>query len=198
MPVSMNPDRSPFERAVNATGNASGQDKRPLGRRPDSEGDWAPEFISAIMVGATIARAAKQAGVHFTIPYKRRVTDEAFRKAWQEAADIGTEFLEQEAARRAYHGTLRPVFNKGIRCGYVREYSDILMMFMLKARRPEKYREGVEEGARGSIALSVTVVNVGNGEPQVTVDSNDKQDHKLEVVLDNAVEGGQYADVIEN
>ena len=39
---------------------------------------------------------------------------------------------------------------KGKPGGYVREYSDVLLMFRLKALRPEKYREPVE--VRGSLA----------------------------------------------
>ncbi len=43
-----------------------------------------------------------------------RRDNEGFRKQWNEAAEIGTELLEQEAQRRAFHGTLKPVFYKGV------------------------------------------------------------------------------------
>lgn len=112
------------------------------------------------MEGASIRKAASTAGVHVTTAFDRRKTDDEFRRAWQEAADIGTELLEQEAARRAYHGTLKPVFHKGERCGYIREYSDTLMIFLLKARRPDKYRDGAEEGQRGNFVLNVNVLQV--------------------------------------
>ena len=38
-------------------------------------------------------------------------------------------------------GVDEPVFYQGAQCGAVRKYSDTLLIFMLKARRPEKYRE---------------------------------------------------------
>jgi len=96
-----------------------------------------------------------------------------FKVAWQDAAVIGTEFLEHEAARRAYHGTLKPQFYKGVECGYVREYSDLLMIFLLKARKPEMYREGVEDSmARGSLTLNVNIVNVGDAPPVVIPQNN--------------------------
>lgn len=76
--------------------------------------------------------------------------DEQLKKDWAEAADQGTELLEQEAYRRAYHGTLEPVFFKGELCGHVRRYSDNLMMFLLKARKPELYRDMQEQGKAGS------------------------------------------------
>ena len=36
------------------------------------------------------------------------------------------------------------MFYKGAVCGHVRRYSDTLLMFLLKAHRPEKYRERYE------------------------------------------------------
>lgn len=124
-------------------------------------GDWAPRFIGALMEGMSITNAAHEAGVHITMPYKRRQHDEEFRRSWEEAAVIGTELLEQEAQRRAFHGTIKPVFQKGECVGHVREYSDALMMMLLKARRPEKYREGMDARQQsGEFNLTVNVVNV--------------------------------------
>jgi len=75
------------------------------------------------------------------MPYQRRRTDAAFATAWDEATNLGTKFLEWEAIRRAYHGTLRPVFYKGKQCGSICDYSDQLLMFLLRARNPKMYRE---------------------------------------------------------
>ena len=62
-----------------------------------------------------------------------------------EVAEVeATETMEQEAYRRAVQGTVRPVFHQGAQCGSVQEYSDTLLIFMLKARAPEKYRERVQ------------------------------------------------------
>lgn len=45
--------------------------------------------------------------------------------------------------RRAWKGTRKPVFHKGVVVGHIREYSDTLGMFLVKAKRPEyaDYRE---------------------------------------------------------
>lgn len=161
---------SPFQPAAANNSNAVSNviTKRPTGRRPDSAGDWAPMFIGALMEGSSVVDASEIAGVSTATPYRRRVDDKEFSRAWQEAANIGTEFLEQEAARRAYHGTIKPVFHKGEICGHVREYSDTLMIFLLKARKPQVYREGIEEGSRGSFVLNVNVVQVTDKpEPEV-------------------------------
>ncbi len=72
---------------------------------------------------------------------------EAFELAKLQAADV----LEDEAHRRAVEGVEEPVgWYKGEPGGYVRRYSDVLLMFQLKALRPEKYRERVE--MRGTLA----------------------------------------------
>ena len=151
--------RSPFERTI----VESLPDHSKVGS--NAEKGWIEPFLGAIMQGSSVTDAVNLVNVHITLPYKTRKTDEAFRTAWQEAAEVGTEFLEQEAARRAYHGTLKPVFHKGEQCGLVREYSDTLMIFLLKARRPDKYREGVEDQARGNITINVNVVAV-DGRPE--------------------------------
>ncbi len=119
-------------------------------------GEWEDAFLSAVMQGMSVTDATRAVGVHITTPYNRRRSDEKFREAWQNAAEIGTEFMEQEAARRAYHGTLKPVFHKGIECGHVREYSDTLMIFLLKARKPHIYRDMQEQG-KGGGTVSVSV-----------------------------------------
>ena len=41
--------------------------------------------------------------------------------------------LELEARRRAFEGFDKPVFHAGEQCGLIRQYSDVLLMFLLKA-----------------------------------------------------------------
>lgn len=147
---------------------------KPKGRPPAIIEDWAPKFIGALMEGATITDASKAAGVHITMPYKRRVEDIEFRKAWNDACEIGTELLEQEAIRRAYHGIEKSIYYKGVEVGTTREYSDPLMQFILKGRKPHVYREGIEEGsaARGLILNVQIVQHVEQEKPnKVVIDS---------------------------
>jgi hypothetical protein len=73
---------------------------------------------------------------------------------------FGTAALEGEAVRRAYHGVEEPVFCKGVQCGVVRKYRDKLLMFLLKARNPAKYREGSgADRARSQVTLNVNIVD---------------------------------------
>ena len=49
--------------------------------------------------------------------------------------------MERECDRRAVEGNLRPIYYKGQRVGAVREYSDNLLMFRMKALASNKYRD---------------------------------------------------------
>jgi hypothetical protein len=159
----------------------------------NAELDWIPAFLSALMEGASITRAARQANVHTTTVHQRRREDESFRAAWKEAADIGTELMEQEAARRAFHGTLRPVYQKGVRVGSVREYSDTLMIFLLKARSPAKYREGIgADGKTGSFVLNIQVVQVDSA--AVSVPQGDEREAVLQLETVTSGNGDQQND----
>ena len=153
MPLALGETQSPFaERlAPHSKQGSNGKDK---------EG-WEELFLTAIMLGMSVTDATSAAGVHITLPYKIRKTNPAFKAAWTEAAETGTDLMIQEAQRRAYHGVLEPVFYKGIECAQVRRYSDPLLMFLIKQRDPT-YRDGVEDtGVRGQLTLSVNIVNVG-------------------------------------
>ncbi len=114
------------------------------GRPPAETPDWAGDFLEAIRDGLHVKDATEIAGISRTHPYKRRNEDEDFAKAWAEASELGTEALESEAGRRAYHGTLKPVYYKGNEVGQIREYSDTLLMFLLRALNPNKYRDNAK------------------------------------------------------
>jgi hypothetical protein len=129
------------------------------GRRPKKVADWAPAFLGALFEGLHVRDACTMATVDHSTAYQRRKTDVAFAAAWKEAWDLGTEALEHEAFRRAYHGTLKPVFHKGEQCGTIREYSDQLLKFLLRARKPAVYREKFQHEHSGpSGAPLITIV----------------------------------------
>ena len=76
--------------------------------------------------------------------YHYRQTDEEFGAAWDEALEEGTDRLEDEARRRAVEGCEENVYYQGKIIDTKRNYSDTLLIFLLKGRRPEKYRERFE------------------------------------------------------
>jgi AcrR family transcriptional regulator len=102
-------------------------------------------FLERLRGGASIAQAAKIAGIPRRTVYEWRDQSEDFRKAWDEAIEEGTDLLEDAARQRAVEGVQEPVFYKGEVVGYVTKHSDTLLIFLLKARR-KIYREGSGDG----------------------------------------------------
>jgi hypothetical protein len=88
----------------------------------DSE-DWGPKFLATLSEGWPVGTAARIAGIYRSTAYRRRKADPEFAKAWDDAFETGTDFLEEQALRRAM------------------EHSDHMMITMLRARRPETYGE---------------------------------------------------------
>lgn len=122
------------------------------------------KFLDAFRESGILATAARTAmiGVASARTYAEHHPDfaAAMKEAEEEAADV----LEAEAHRRAYEGTERPVFQGGKLVGHVREYSDQLLMFLLRARRPERFRtEGRGIGVKTSDGTQVIVFETGAG-----------------------------------
>jgi hypothetical protein len=99
------------------------------------------QFLQALAVRGNVGEACKAAGVGRSTVYEWRETDQEFAAAWQEAVDDAIDRLEAEAWRRAFDGADRPVLYKGEITETFKEYSDRLMECLLRANRPEKYRE---------------------------------------------------------
>jgi len=67
-----------------------------------------------------------------------------FVLAMRQADLQATEVLEKEAWRRAEQGVAEPVYQHGKQVGTIQRYSDQLLMFLLRARAPERYRDRVD------------------------------------------------------
>ncbi|MFK7601876.1 hypothetical protein ACI3L1_06655 [Deinococcus sp. SM5_A1] len=110
-------------------------------------------FILAFAKTGNISAACKKAKISRDTVYRHKRDDAAFAEAWGEAESIYVEILEAEADRRAKTGTLKPVFYQGQEVGKVREYSDTLLMFRLKALRPDKYRDNSSVKHSGAVEV---------------------------------------------
>lgn len=104
---------------------------------------WEAAFLDALAESGNVSKAAAAAGVTRTTVYALRNHPDApdFAEAWEDALEEASDLLELEARRRAVEGVEEPVFYQGLECGSVRKYSDTLLIFLLKAAKPEKYRE---------------------------------------------------------
>ena len=101
-------------------------------------------FLSFLAETAHVSKSAKAAGASRQAFYQLRQRDSTFAQSWGEALSMGADLLEEEAIRRARDGWEQPVFYKGVAVGTVRKFSDVLLIFLLKGAKPEKYRERQE------------------------------------------------------
>lgn len=111
-------------------------------------------FLNALSRSGNVTRAAVEAELDRVHLYRRKREDEAFAREWDKALAIGIEALEDEAKRRAYDGWDEPVFYQGRSCGSIRKFSDTLMIVLLKAHKPEKYRENINMNVSGELNVS--------------------------------------------
>jgi hypothetical protein len=109
------------------------------------------QFLEAFQRHGNVTWACREIGCSRRLAYKWKEDDSAFAVLYRQAEIEATETMEQEAYRRAVSGTAKPVFHQGAVVGSVQEYSDVLLIFMLKARAPEKYRENVNVKHSGQV-----------------------------------------------
>jgi hypothetical protein len=114
--------------------------------------DWVEPFLSALASFGVVTYACKQAKVSRPSAYERKASDPEFAARWQDAIEQAVENLEAEANRRARVGYLRPVYQKGELVGKVREYSDTLLIFLLKGLKPQVYRDPQPGGGESLLA----------------------------------------------
>lgn len=103
------------------------------------------KLLAELRFSGNVTAAARLVGVGRRTAYEWREQDPALAQAWDEAVAEYVDGLEAEADRRAVEGVSKPLFYKGTRLkADVREYSDTLLIFRLKALRPQQYRERVQ------------------------------------------------------
>lgn len=110
-------------------------------------------FLAAFAKLGNVTSACKSAKCSRVQVYAWLKDDPEFAKQFDEAQQEAMEHLEEEARRRAVTGTLKPVFYLGSQCGQIREYSDTLLIFLMKAGNPQKYRENSRVEHAGNVAV---------------------------------------------
>jgi hypothetical protein len=110
-------------------------------------------FLDAFALSGNVSAAARAADINRYTAYGWREKDEAFAAAWEVAEQESIDALELEARRRAHDGVEDLVVSGGKVVEVwdheherfvplvKRTYSDTLMVLLLKAHRPDKYRE---------------------------------------------------------
>lgn len=152
-------------------------------KRPPSRLRWRKAFLAALGKTGVVVHAATAAKIERKEAYRLREKDPKFAQEWAEALEAATDVLEAEAVRRAVTGVKKPVYQGGERVGYVQEYSDTLLIFLLKGAKPDKYRErfdvraGSLPDAGSAIAAALDQVRGARKElPAVEILKDEKED----------------------
>jgi hypothetical protein len=92
---------------------------------------WTEKFLQSLQEEPNVSRACKTARIGRTIAYVHRKENPEFAAQWDFALKMGMGALEDEAVKRALSG------------------SDTLLIFLLKAHDPAKYRENIDVTSGG-------------------------------------------------
>lgn len=104
------------------------------------------KFLNAFAKLGSVKAAAADAGIDRTTHYTW-LDDESYRRAYERARQIAADALEEEARRRAVEGYIGK--------DGVREYSDKLLIALLKANFPDRYKERMESKVELSGAVGI-------------------------------------------
>lgn len=95
------------------------------------------QFIEQLQRDGNVTRSCEAVNLARSTVYGWKRESEEFAAQWDQAVDAGVGALEDEAVRRALKG------------------SDTLLIFLLKANKPEKYAERVKQDVTASITVDV-------------------------------------------
>jgi hypothetical protein len=143
------PPKQKLEKPLKAAANRTQPDtsagvKKPSAkkeRRATKTVDWRPAFLKSMKKLGNVTRACTAAKIGRSTAYDMYESNADFAKDWDEALEEATDLLELEARRRAEKGVRTPIYQGGLLVGYKQMYSDGLMQVLLKANRPNKYKE---------------------------------------------------------
>ena len=124
--------------------------------------EWKQAFLAALATSPDVSAAAAHAGINRTTAYAARKRNPRFAGQWDAALGVAIDHAEGEAYRRAVEGVEKPVYQGGELVGHIREHSDTLLIFLLKAHRRALYGEVSRHELSGPDGgpLAVTVIEI--------------------------------------
>jgi hypothetical protein len=120
-----------------------------MANRPKRTDAREQKFLDLLRATCNVSESARTAGICRRTAYEWREADTVFAAKWAEAEAEAADALEREAWRRGVEGTDRPITYQGEITGSYKEYSDRMLELLLKAHKPEKYKERVSNEHSG-------------------------------------------------
>lgn len=174
------PDASSLELAqTEAPLDAHGFDPRdydwhPVARQKRADG-WTHTrqrtFIEVLADTGSVKRAALAADMSIQSCYRLRRAPgaENFARAWSAAIEEASQRLVDVAFERAIEGVAEPVLDKDGQCIAVRRrVNDRLLMFLLRAHQPERYRHANQDVRQPGEAAPATSLPVSRAIDRLT------------------------------
>ena len=110
-------------------------------RTTDSTTRIKAAFVEALRKDCNVSACARLVGTDRSIVYRWRKEDEDFAQAWDEAVDEALDDVEATVLDLG-RGYMEPVYWRDQVIGQRLKYNPLLLMFWLKGKRPEVWREG--------------------------------------------------------
>ena len=123
--------------------------------------EWWGAFCDSLRQLPNVSKACRHVGVSRQTAYRQRSELPEFKAMWDTALQDGLDLWEEEMARRAFEGVDKPLMYQGDVVEIVKEYSDTLAIVLMKAHRPEKYRDRMD--IKQDTDLNITI-NFEDGE----------------------------------
>lgn len=152
-------------------------------------------FLQVLAETGQVTQAAQAVG--YTSPnflIQLRKEDDSFAEAWEQAVEAAKYKLEAEAIRRGVDGVQEPVYYKGRVVGHRINYSDQLLMFVLRKLDPS-YRDNGGKGDMninfGVAVLPMTAVDEGDWERRAV----DMHKHQTVIEVEAKEEHNEFRNV---
>jgi hypothetical protein len=121
------------------------------------------EFLALVALGWTVVAAAQEVKMSKNAVYELRNRDSAFLEAMEKAYEESTALLEGVAFKKAV-GWIQPVIQKDGTVLMMEKHDPILLMFLLKARKPRMYRDQIDVNINEKRHITIDLVMVEKDE----------------------------------
>lgn len=106
-------------------------------------------FLAAYAEMGVVTRSAQLAEInrctHNAWLNEEGESGDEYRAAFEDAKRAANDALESEARRRAISGVDKPFYYKGELVETTKQYSDVLLIFLMKAADPARFRDNYQQ-----------------------------------------------------
>src|SRR5262245_56388567 len=130
--------------------------------------DKAVLFLLTYAQGYSIRKTAEITGIDWQYHYQWKRGAENYRLALEIVEEVRADVGSDAIFTRGIMGTDRELTFQGKKTGEtIKEYSDVLAIIAMKARRPHQYRENVNANVTINVPIGVQIMMPAPADPQL-------------------------------